>query len=142
MTNYQCKKLSPLVVGNIGDYCVECLQSTAFGSGRFVNRIPADRDIEDEEGNVTKNVPDRSKAGKRFHSGFIAQDVKATMDSFGVDFGVYRDKEISAEEVHRERAKDKLSLCYREFIAIQTKAIQELSSKVSLLEAEIEILKG
>ena len=51
MANYQCKKLSPLVVGNIGDYCVECLQSTAFGSGRFVNRIPADRDIEDEEGN-------------------------------------------------------------------------------------------
>ena len=55
MTNYQCKKLSPLVVGNIGDYCVECLQSTAFGSGRFVNRIPADRDIEDEEGNHLGN---------------------------------------------------------------------------------------
>jgi hypothetical protein len=51
MTNFQCKKLSPLVVGDIGEYCVECLQSTAFGSGRFVNRIPADRDIEDEEGN-------------------------------------------------------------------------------------------
>ena len=25
--------------------------STAFGNGRFVNRIPADRDVEDEEGN-------------------------------------------------------------------------------------------
>ena len=55
MTNFQCKKLSPLVVGDIGDYCVECLQSTAFGSGRFVNRIPADRDIEDEEGNHLGN---------------------------------------------------------------------------------------
>ena len=55
MTNFQCKKLDPLVVGNIGDYCVECLQSTAFGSGRFVNRIPADRDIEDEEGNHLGN---------------------------------------------------------------------------------------
>ena len=51
MANYQCKKLDPLVVGDIGDYCVECLQSTAFGTGRFVNRIPADRDVEDEEGN-------------------------------------------------------------------------------------------
>ena len=81
-------------------------------------------------------------AGSRFHSGFIAQDVKATMDSFGVDFGVYRDQEIKAEEVHKELARDKLSLCYQEFIAIQTKAIQELSSKVSLLESEIETLKG
>ena len=64
------------------------------------------------------------------------------MDSFGVDFGVYRDQEISAEKAHKERAKDKLSLCYQEFIAIQTKAIQELSAKVDLLEAEIKTLKG
>ena len=51
MANFQCKKLDPLVVGDIGDYCVECLQSTAFGTGRFVNRISADRDVEDEKGN-------------------------------------------------------------------------------------------
>jgi hypothetical protein len=51
MANFQCKKLDPLVVGDIGDYCVECLQSTAFGTGRFVNRISADRDVVDEKGN-------------------------------------------------------------------------------------------
>ena len=51
MANFQCKKLDPLVTGDIGDYCVDCLQSTAFGTGRFVNRIPADRDVEDEKGN-------------------------------------------------------------------------------------------
>ena len=50
MANKECKKLDPLVVGDIGDYCVNCLQSTAFGSGRFVDRLPADRDVEDEEG--------------------------------------------------------------------------------------------
>ena len=50
MTNFQCKKLDPLVTGDIGDYCVDCLQSTAFGSGRFVNRISADRDVVDEKG--------------------------------------------------------------------------------------------
>ncbi len=96
----------------------------------------------DEEGNVIKHAPDRSKAGARFHSGFIAQDVHETMNDFGVDFGVYRDQEIKAEEAHRERAKDKLSLCYQEFIAVQTKAIQELSAKVDLLEAEITELKS
>jgi hypothetical protein len=26
---------------DIGDYCVFCLKDTSFGSGRFVNRIPA-----------------------------------------------------------------------------------------------------
>ena len=47
MTKLQCKKLDPLVTGNIGDYCVECLQSTVFGTGKFVNRISADRDVYD-----------------------------------------------------------------------------------------------
>ena len=29
---------------NIGDNCVYCLKDTSFGSGRFVNRIPAGTD--------------------------------------------------------------------------------------------------
>ena len=35
---YQCKQV------DIGDKCVECLRPTSFGSGLFVNRIPADND--------------------------------------------------------------------------------------------------
>ena len=35
---YKCKQV------DIGDKCVECLKSTAFGTGLFVNRIPADND--------------------------------------------------------------------------------------------------
>ena len=35
---YQCKQV------DIGDKCVECLKSTAFGTGLFINRIPADND--------------------------------------------------------------------------------------------------
>ena len=34
--------------------CVECKRSTAFGSGLFVNRIPAD----DNEGNVGYMCPE------------------------------------------------------------------------------------
>ena len=52
MTKLQCKKLDPLVTGDIGDYCVECLQSTAFGTGRFVNRISADRDVYDGDKHI------------------------------------------------------------------------------------------
>ena len=29
---------------DIGNKCVYCLEDTSFGSGRFVNRIPADTD--------------------------------------------------------------------------------------------------
>ena len=36
MANFQCKKLDPLVVGDIGDYCVECLQRyQLLDAGRF-----------------------------------------------------------------------------------------------------------
>ena len=35
---YKCKQV------DIGDKCVECLRPTSFGTGLFVNRIPADND--------------------------------------------------------------------------------------------------
>ena len=34
----QCKQV------DIGDKCVECLRSTSFGTGLYVNRLPADND--------------------------------------------------------------------------------------------------
>ena len=34
----QCKQV------DVGDKCVECLRSTSFGTGLFVNRIPANND--------------------------------------------------------------------------------------------------
>jgi len=39
---------------DIGNNCVCCNQDTSFGSGRFVNRIPADADCEslDDKGNT------------------------------------------------------------------------------------------
>ena len=61
MTKFQCKKLDPLVTGNIGSFCVDCLQDTNFLDAqgnqtfRFVNRIPADRDVYNEEGEVIGN---------------------------------------------------------------------------------------
>jgi len=103
----------------------------------------------DEEGNVIKRAPDGSKAGKRYHSGFIAQEVHETMNDFGVDFGVYRDRSINAEDAHKDAAADKLALCYQEFIAVQTRAIQELSAKldsqsetIKLLEERIDLLEN
>lgn len=36
------------MVKDIGNLCVECGEDTSFGSGRFVNRISADRDIDED----------------------------------------------------------------------------------------------
>ncbi len=58
MTKLQCKKLDPLVTGNIGSFCVDCLQDTNFRDSegkqtfRFVDRISADRDVYDKKGNL------------------------------------------------------------------------------------------
>ena len=32
---------------DIGNKCVDCFKDTSFGSGRFVNRIPADNGVYD-----------------------------------------------------------------------------------------------
>ncbi len=90
--------------------------------------------------NVIRNERDGSKAGVRYHSGFIAQEVKQAMDDFGVDFGLFRDQEVKATDDHKDLARDKLSLCYQELIAIQAKAIQELSAKVDELTTRIDNL--
>ena len=38
MTKLNCKQV------DIGDKCIECMRSTVFGTGLFVNRLPADND--------------------------------------------------------------------------------------------------
>ncbi len=68
------------------------------------------------------NLRDGDKSSD-VHAGFLAQDVKKVMDNFGVDFSLYIDQE------------DKLALCYQELIAVQAKAIQELTKRVEKLES-------
>ena len=89
MANFQCKKLDPLVTGDIGDYCVDCLQSTAFGTGRFVNRIPADRDVYNEEGKVI---------GQRF--GWLCAECNFT-ECDRCDEKIYCDEDFTPYDVYR-----------------------------------------
>ena len=103
------------------------------------------REIKDESGEVIgyktiKHEPDRSKAGKRDHAGLIAQDVKATLDDFGIDFALFRDTSIGATAEHKDRAKDKLALCYQELIPVLIKSVQELSSIVDKQQEQINSL--
>jgi hypothetical protein len=73
-------------------------------------------------------VKDGSKKRSRFHHGLIAQEVKAVLDSQGIDFGGYQDHKVKGGE-------DVLSIGYDELIAPLIKAIQELTDRIKVLEA-------
>ncbi len=64
----------------------------------------------------------------RFHQGLVAQEVKAVMDSMGVDFGGYQDHTINGGDAV-------LSIGYEEMIAPLIKAIQELKAEFDAYKA-------
>ena len=72
---------------------------------------------------------DGSKKRGRYHHGLIAQEVKAVLDSKGIDFGGYQDHSIKGGD-------DVLSIGYEELIAPMLRAIQELASRVAALESK------
>lgn len=81
------------------------------------------------EANKLANLtPDGTHKRNRFHQGLVAQEVKAVMDSMGVDFGGFRDSEVNGGE-------PKMGLEYTQFIAPLIKAIQELKAEVDALKA-------
>lgn len=77
---------------------------------------------------------DGSKAGKRFHQGFVAQEVKKVIEEMNVDFAGYQDHKINGGE-------DVLSLGYTEFIAPIVKAIQQQQHIIEQLQQRVTILE-
>ena len=75
--------------------------------------------------NSSNDIP----IGKRFHHGLIAQEVKATMDTMGVDFGGYQDHKVNG-------GADQLTLGYSELIAPMIQSIKELKAKIGELESK------
>ena len=95
MAKFQCKKLDPLVTGDIGSFCVDCLQDTNFLDAqgnqtfRFVNRIPADRDVYNEEGKVI---------GQRF--GWLCAECNFT-ECDRCNEKIYCDEDFTPYDVYR-----------------------------------------
>jgi hypothetical protein len=65
---------------------------------------------------------DGSKKRVRLHHGLIAQEVKQTMDSLGIDFGGYQDHSIKGGDAV-------MSIGYNELIGPLIKAMQELKAE-------------
>jgi Chaperone of endosialidase len=82
-----------------------------------------------EASKISNLAHDGSKKRSRFHHGLIAQEVKAVLDSQGIDFGGFQDHKVAGGD-------DVLSIGYDELIAPLIKAIQELTARVQELEAK------
>lgn len=76
---------------------------------------------------------DGSKKRVRYHHGLIAQEVKQAMDTLGIDFGGYQDHTIKG-------GKDALTIGYFELIGPLIKAIQELSSELNAVKAQLSAI--
>lgn len=85
----------------------------------------------DEEGNAIEVENDGSRSGKRKHMGLIAQDVKSVLDEMNVDYSFFQHHSVNG-------GKDVMSLSYEELISPLIKSIQELTSRVCELEAQLQ----
>lgn len=94
--------------------------------------------IKDKNGQGARFPSDGSKIGKRFHHGFISQDIQKLIQDTGVDFSGLQDTKINFPE----HENDRLTLGYTEFIAPMVKAIQELSATIEDLNKRIQILES
>jgi gp2.52 len=87
------------------------------------------REWDQENQCYVEHEKDGSRSRTRYHQGLIAQEVKAAMDSMGVDFAGYQDHKVNG-------GKDVLSIGYEELIGPLIKAVQELSAEVQQLKAQ------
>lgn len=94
--------------------------------------------VTDENGNVEwKQLPnDGSKAGKRYHYGIVAQELKEVLDEMGIDFVALKDTSVTGG------GTGDFQIAYGEFFGVFIKAFQELSAKNNDLEARIKALES
>jgi hypothetical protein len=83
------------------------------------------------------NTPIGSNPGKRLHHGFIAQEVKATLDSVGQDSGMFMELRDGPDSI-----KGLNALRHEEFISPVVKAIQELTALVKAQQQTIQDLEA
>ena len=121
------------------------IQNTDLGLS-FVNALTPRKYKMNEggKGSLIKEGTDTSfpvygyKAGVRFHYGLVSQEVVTALESQGVDKNLFGGWVLD----DANDSDSKQSLRYTEFIAPMIKAIQELSTKVTTLEAKVKELES
>ena len=83
---------------------------------------------------IVHHENDGSKASKRYHCGFIAQEVKADADELGEDFAGHQHHSYNGE------GEDVHTLKYEEFISCMTLAMQEQQKMINDLKDQNKFL--
>ena len=81
---------------------------------------------------------DQSRAGKRYHNGFLAQEVEKAAKDMGFDFAGVQYFAHNKGEDGVAQGDDQYALGYDQFIAPLVGAVQMLSAKVEVLEKELK----
>ncbi len=99
-----------------------------------IEELPVGLDFVNGLKPVTFTWNDRNEDGKHDIAdfGFIAQDLKKSQEDIGL---------AETLKLVYENNPEKLQASYGKLVPILVKAIQEMSSKMSSLEKELEILK-
>lgn len=80
----------------------------------------------------------RSNTSDRTHIGFVAQDIKETLDELNID-----SKDFAAYcEWTKEDSTMGCGLRYGEFVALNTHQIQRLKKRIEELEKQLNIIKN
>jgi hypothetical protein len=109
-----------IVESNLGLSFIDSLRPVSYKYNVGKNEITYD-----DDGEITGSI---ERPGNRTHYGLIAQEVKQTLDSLGIeDFGGWILDDL--EDLNSPQA-----LRYEEFISPLIKAVQELSAKIAILE--------
>jgi hypothetical protein len=87
---------------NVGDLCIYCFSDTSFGSGNFVNRIPADRVASEVDEDLVPGAEPDQLAGVDLSAydtvdGYMCTHCSA-YECDGCDQPVYEDAEVWDEE--------------------------------------------
>jgi hypothetical protein len=82
------------------------------------------------------NTPVGNNPGRRLHHGFVAQEVKAALDSQGQDSGMFMELHDGPDSI-----KGLNALRHEEFISPVVKAIQELTALVKAQQQTIQDLE-
>ena len=111
--------------GDIGNKCVSCNQDTAFGSGKFVNRIPADADYQtlDKQGHTIF-------AEGEYRDGYLCPDCN-TFECDRCDKLISGDGDVCPYDVYgKEDRDDFLDGAYRVHLECLTKEeLQQLKEQ-------------
>jgi hypothetical protein len=118
------------------------VRNTNLGLDFIMNLRPVDFNynyreayrIINKDGSESYLPNDSTKASKKYSHGFIAQEIKAIMDSKSLEFGGFNDMKENG-------GKDILSLGYTEFIAPIVKAVQEQQAIIEEQKKRIDVLE-